>query len=123
MEKLAKLTTLDALPVIDRRAGLKLAGENPALADEIMTLFIRDLSPEVLAFHALLAEKNYAELQKRLHKLHGACCYTGTPRLKACLHHIETLLKMQEVADLPELLSQLDHEAQALMTQHMKNQP
>lgn len=34
-----------------------------------------------------------AELLRTIHKLHGACCYTGTPKLQQCSLNIEEQLK------------------------------
>lgn len=118
MEKSANSIALNALPIIDRQDGLRLAGQNQAFADEILNLFIAELKAETQAFHALLAENNLVDLQKQIHKLHGACCYTGTPRLKACIYHLETVLKTQQAADLASLLTQLSNEADALIAEH-----
>jgi two-component system sensor histidine kinase BarA len=118
MEKSANSIALNALPIIDRQDGLRLAGQNQAFADEILNLFIAELKAETQAFHALLAQNNLVELQKQIHKLHGACCYTGTPRLKACIYHLETVLKTQQAADLASLLTQLSDEADALIAEH-----
>lgn len=120
MEKSAELVTLTDLPILDRQDGLRLAGHNQALADDILDLFIGELDAETTSFHSLLAESNLTELQRRIHKLHGACCYTGTPRLKACLYHLETVLKTKQAADLSVLLTQLSSEANALITEHAK---
>lgn len=120
MEKPADLATLNNLPILDRQEGLRLAGQNQALADDILNLFINELDAETQLFHRLLAENNLTELQRCLHKLHGACCYTGTPRLKACLYHLETVLKTKQAANLASLLTQLSSEASALITEYQK---
>lgn len=119
-EKTIDIINLGNLPIIDKAEGLRLAGQNQDLANEILSLFMKDLTTEILAFNQLLAEKNYTDLQKRLHKLHGACCYSGTPRLKTCLYHIETLLKTNQRDDLAKALAQLTHEAEQLMTAYAK---
>jgi two-component system sensor histidine kinase BarA len=118
MENSANSIELNQLPIIDRQDGLRLAGHNQAFADEILSLFIAELKTETDAFHKLLAENNLVDLQKQIHKLHGACCYTGTPRLKACIYHLETVLKTQQAADLANLLTQLSNEADALIAEH-----
>lgn len=120
MEKSAELVNLSELPILDRQDGLRLAGHNQALANDILDLFIGELEAETTAFHHLLNENNPTELQRRIHKLHGACCYTGTPRLKACLYHLETILKTNQAADLASLLTQLSGEASALIAEHAK---
>ncbi len=109
---------LDDLPILDQAAGLKLAGQNIALAEEILSLFIKELETEVPVFHTLLSSKNYQELQRRVHKLHGACCYTGTPRLKTLLHTLETELKSPIMENLAPILDQLDTEVRLLLAHH-----
>lgn len=115
MGKSAEQVTLEDLPVIDKTEGLRLAGQNQALADDIMDLFIKDLTTEVVAINQLFSSQNYGELKTRLHKLHGACCYTGTPRLKSCLYHTETLLKTNQLDTLADALLAVTHEAQQVL--------
>ena len=55
------------------------------------------------------------QLLQQIHKLHGACCYTGVPRLKDLAELIETQLKQgKSLADLEPELLELDDVLQAL---------
>lgn len=118
MDKKNHLLSLDDLPILDNAAGLKLAGQNAALAEEILDLFMKELKTEIPLFHTLLSSKNYQELQRRVHKLHGACCYTGTPRLKSLLHTLETELKSPIMENLASILDQLDTEVRLLLVHY-----
>lgn len=115
-----KALPLGHLPVHDEAAGLKLAGDNQALAVEIFDLFLAELKTDLPDFHALHLSKNYPELLRRVHKLHGACCYTGTPRLKALLNQLETELKTHIMDNVASLLDQLDTEVHLLLLHHAR---
>lgn len=115
-----KALTFTDLPVYDKAAGLRLAGDNQALADEIFDLFLAELQTDLPDFHALNLSKNYPELLRRVHKLHGACCYTGTPRLKALLNQLETDLKTHIMDNVASLLDQLDTEVHLLLLHHAR---
>lgn len=118
MDKKNHILSLNDLPILDQAAGLKLAGQNARLAEEIFGLFMKELETEIPAFHTLLSSKNYQELQRRVHKLHGACCYTGTPRIKCLLHTLETELKSPIMENLAPILDQLDTEVRLLQAHH-----
>jgi two-component system, NarL family, sensor histidine kinase BarA len=79
---------------------LKKCNNNPALAKELFDLFISEL-PEFYE-KILHAEKmkNKKALLDVIHKLHGACCYIGVPRLKDLVADTEQLLK-QNKTDAP----------------------
>ena len=108
------------LPVIDWGQSSRLAGQNDSLAKEILGILIKDLPSDLAALHELDQIKNYHELQRRVHKLHGAVCYTGTPRLKMLLAQLETHLKNHIMDDLPSLLNQLDIEIHLLLEHYSR---
>lgn len=111
---------LKEMPVIDWEQSSRLAGQNDSLAKEILGLLIKDLPSELTALHELGQVKNYHELQRRVHKLHGAVCYTGTPRLKMLLAQLETHLKNHIMDDLSFLLNQLDTEIHLLLEHYSR---
>ena len=55
------------------------------------------------------------QLLQQIHKLHGACCYTGVPALKNLAELLETQLKQGKTpAELEPELLELDDVLQAL---------
>ena len=108
------------MPVIDHEEGMRLAGHKKELARDILNILTRDLPRELAAIHALYSAKNYQELLKTVHKLHGAVCYAGTPRLKTVLAALETHLKTHIMDDSSSLLDQLDTEVSHLL-EHIKH--
>ena len=103
------------LPVIDWALGLKLAGNKREVAEEMLHLLTATLTDEVTAIKQLQENNRYAELQQRLHKLHGAVCYCGTPRLKNVIVALESVLKSNKIENLTTLLEQLEFESRLLL--------
>src|SRR5579883_3629515 len=94
---------LNHLPTIDWELAIKLAGNKPSLAEEMLDLFIKMLPEDLGAINELHENKNYSELLRRVHKLHGALCYCGIPRLKTLIARIEVELKNNILLNLPLL--------------------
>jgi two-component system, NarL family, sensor histidine kinase BarA len=84
---------------IDWELGIRLANGNEELARELLTI----LKEELVTHKAKLIEhytmQDWPELQKEVHKLHGATCYTGTPKLKDAACNLERKLKDFKAAD------------------------
>ncbi len=77
------------LPIVDWELGKRLAGNQVDLAEDLMSMLTKSLPNEVVIMNELVVQKNYPELLKRVHTLHGAASYCGTPRLKALLGYFE----------------------------------
>lgn len=105
------------LPVIDWELATKLAGNKKELAEEMLCFLLKTLPQDRLAILELrhTHTQNPTELLRRVHKLHGALCYCGVPRLKALVAHLETALKNNIMDGLPSLLDQLDVEIDLLL--------
>lgn len=103
------------LPIIDWEDAIRLAGHKKELARDLLDMLAEQLPKELQTIHQLYKDKNYLEMQKAVHKLHGAVCYTGTPRLKLVLSTLETSLKSHIMGSSSSLLSQLDAEVDQLL--------
>lgn len=106
---------LHNLPVIDWELGTKLAGNKKELAEEMLDLFMKNLSDEVATINQFYAKKDYPELLRRVHKIHGALCYCGLPRLKTIVARLETELKNNIMTNLPSFLNKLNAEVNLLL--------
>lgn len=80
-------------PLIDRELALQRAGGKEALATEMLQMLFNSLPEAEQKLQHALADGNSIAVQQQVHKLHGACCYTGVPRLKAVVEELETQLK------------------------------
>lgn len=97
---------------------LTRAGGKQDLAREMLKMLV-DTIPEtknLIESHMQPGEEE--ALLKHVHKLHGACCYTGVPKLKSLSEMIETQLKQEAKIEalepeLFELVDELDNVASA----------
>lgn len=114
---------LNHLPVIDWEASIKLAGGQKKLAQDLLLLLAKTLPRDTADIKQLAKEENYPELTVRVHKLRGALCYCGLPRLKSLLSLLETRIKNPIMFSLPPLLDQLDVEVNLLLLHYPRPQP
>lgn len=101
--------------IIDWKLALKLANNKRDLAEEMLTLLMKTLPDEFAAIKEAHIEKNYEELLKLVHKLHGAVCYCGVPRLKNAIYNLESILKRNKFAEVPLLFARLELEVEELL--------
>lgn len=102
-------------PLIDWDAALQRAAGKADLAQDMLQLLIQSLPQTQKQINQALQENEPQMLLHTLHKLHGACCYTGVPRLKNLLETLETQLKKgasiralePELSELDDVLEQL----------------
>jgi two-component system sensor histidine kinase BarA len=83
-------------PIIDLELGKKLAGNNQKIAEEMMILFLKELPGTFHAMQKVYQEQKFNELKRLAHKLHGALCYCGLPRLKSATAALECALDNNE---------------------------
>lgn len=95
-------------PIIDWQLGIKLANNNQALAEDLLALFIKSLENEFVNIKLAYENCNHDELLHHVHKLHGAACYCGVPRLKDAVAILEAALKQNKMADIPALFDQFE---------------
>lgn len=78
--------------IYDWQMALKLTGNKPEIAKEMLQQLKIMLPKEKAAIHLCYTNKDYVGLREKVHHLHGAACYCGVPRLKNALHHLETIV-------------------------------
>lgn len=101
--------------VIDWELGLKLAGNKKELALEMLTLLTKTLADDMSSIKQAYLNKQSEELRQRSHKLFGAVCYCGTPRLKQALAALENALKQSGTEIDPVLLNQCEYESELVI--------
>ena len=101
--------------LVDWPLALERASGKCSLMKEMLQMLISSISPTRAAIAQALATHDDAQVLQQVHKLHGACCYTGVPRLKQLAELLETQLKQGKSLNQlePELL-ELDDLMQAL---------
>jgi len=75
---------------IDWELGIKLAGGRMELAKEFFEKLIAILPAEKQKINNDYEKRHWKALRDHVHKLHGACCYCGVPKLRHCVQKLET---------------------------------
>ena len=108
---------------IDWDLAIQRAGQKETLAKEMLQSLVSSLPSTNQDIVSAISDKNIDQLKTVIHKLNGACCYSGVPALGRIVHQIETDLKKGESIDslepeFFELFEQIEHvmaEAPALL--------
>ncbi|WP_162558612.1 hybrid sensor histidine kinase/response regulator [Saliniradius amylolyticus] len=105
---------------VDWLQALQQADNDEAIARQLLAAFVAQL-PEITGAMQQAAEQDdNEELARLLHKLHGACCYTGVPQLRSLCEEMETLAKQNQfeqvhgrLESLWQLCDQVQQDSQA----------
>ncbi|OGT07531.1 MAG: hypothetical protein A2103_03505 [Gammaproteobacteria bacterium GWF2_41_13] len=81
--------------IIDWALADRLAGNSHERAKEILNLLIELLPEHRHDISTAYQEKNWPILERALHKLIGALCYCGTPRLTATAKKLHQSIKIK----------------------------
>ena len=86
------------------------ANDNEALALEMLQMLHDSIPNTYQAIEQALEQRADDTMLKTVHKLHGACCYSGVPALQKLCQTVESALKLgQNLDDIePEVLELLD---------------
>lgn len=102
---------------IDLGLAVKLAAGNKELALELLSMLIKSLPEARANINKYFIDKSFQELKDEVHKLHGACCYCGVPKLKQNLKTIEQNLNDCLYTNLEYLIEVFNKEIDAIMSQ------
>uniref|UniRef100_A0A486XII4 histidine kinase n=1 Tax=Rheinheimera sp. BAL341 TaxID=1708203 RepID=A0A486XII4_9GAMM len=109
------LPAFPASKLVDWQSALERAGGKCSLMKDMLQMLVASIEQTRQTLAHAISHHDDQQLLQQVHKLHGACCYTGVPRLKGLAELIETQLKQGSSATAlePELL-ELDDVLQAL---------
>ncbi|WP_286262529.1 two-component sensor histidine kinase BarA [Thalassotalea atypica] len=96
---------------IDWSIALTRAGNKANLAKDLLSGLVNSLPETKLHILDALTSQDIEQAKILIHKLNGACCYTGVPLLGKITHQIETDLKQgKSLDDLePEFFEFFEH--------------
>lgn len=101
--------------LIHWQTAIERAAGKHDLMKEMLHMLIASITPTRDALQQAIAVKDEQQVLQHVHKLHGACCYTGVPRLKNLAELLETQLKQgKSLTELDPELLELDDILQAL---------
>ena len=98
----------ESLAIINPALSLKLANNKKDLAIEMHRMFIIDIEAASIDLEKLKRDEHYSAIVNLVHKLHGACCYTGAPTFKkSCKDLEDTINSNKPKAQADGLLEKL----------------
>ncbi len=106
---------------LDWQECLKYSNNKETLAKELLGMLKKDLPQFQTGLAQALQKNDIEQLRHHSHKLHGACCYCGVPRLKQLVEQLEIQIKTHKQNQIPSLVKQIDQEIQnvlAALKQH-----
>ncbi|MFT6896258.1 MAG: two-component system sensor histidine kinase BarA [Paraglaciecola sp.] len=106
----------EQLTRLDWPLALKRANGNASAARDVFEQFIVQLPALIADIEYHSQQQHFSQLQAVVHKLHGACCYTGVPLLHGHCGETETLLKSQQQGESLIGAAKLVEEAYKLLT-------
>jgi len=100
-----------SIAVIDWPLAMKRAGNKENLAKEMLEGLTKSLPEAKMQITDAVTALDVDQLKTLVHKLNGACCYSGVPSLSKVAHQIETSLKQGVSIDElePEFLEFFEH--------------
>lgn len=100
---------------IDWQLCIKLAGNKEDLAQEMLEMLINALPSDRAAIKSAFDNQDYYELREQVHKLHGACCYVGVPKLKAIAKELENAISALDIDRIEAYVAALEKEIAAIL--------
>ncbi len=88
---------LDELKIIDLEQGKNLAGGNNDAANEMLVLLNKELDQDLAGLQQAWQNRALDQVHDIAHRLHGACCYCGTPALRQASQQLEMLLTTERL--------------------------
>lgn len=93
---------------------LKQSNNNPKIAKELLSLLGKELP---LFKQQLSNAKHNKVILDIVHKLHGACCYVGVPKLREVVQHTEMKLKNDLTTDVSQNILHIVQAIDEVITQ------
>jgi two-component system sensor histidine kinase BarA len=115
-ESRMQVTNYSNLNAIDWKLCAKLAGNKIDLAKEMLEMLIVALPTDRAKIKQAYKAHDYHELREQVHKLHGACCYVGVPKLKAIAKELEDAIATSATEKIKYYVTALSNEVDAILS-------
>jgi len=107
--------------IFDKPLGIKLAGGNEQLADELFPMLISELPTHRKNLLIAQQENSTENLKKHIHKLHGGTKYCGVPNLLAAAASFENIIDLKESDKYESGLNSVIHSIDELLAFYQAN--
>lgn len=91
--------------IMDLQEALRLSNGKKDLARDMLAKLTVNLGAEAEEISQLFQQQAWTELQDRVHRLYGGCCYCGVPELRQASGKLDALLVKGDHSDLPNSLN------------------
>ena len=102
--------------IFDKQQALEQAGDDPALAKDLLQMLLAELPELLVKLKDALADNDHTALWDHAHKIHGSTAYCGVPALKAAAYSMEQLIKDEMVAEYFAGVEIIDAEIERLVS-------
>ena len=111
-----KPSVSESVKVFDLQLALKRSANKKDLAKEMLVGLVSELPDTSKNIKEAIEQQQLADVKRLIHKLNGACCYTGTSNLAEITAQLETQLKSGlTIASLePEFMEFFEHIEQVI---------
>lgn len=106
---------VEAMQVIDWNKSLKLAGNQPKLAKEMLNALIKELPTVQKSINHAFSDNNLEKLREEVHRLHGVCCYCGVPLLKRVVSDFEKVIAHADTQTLQLHVTKFNKEVNKIL--------
>ena len=101
--------------VVDISECLRLANQKPPLALEMFSMLAEHLEKDLQEIGLACRSGEKEKLGALLHKLKGACCYTGVPQLRLAVEAFHQQLRENDSSEFSAALAGLESAAEAVI--------
>jgi two-component system sensor histidine kinase BarA len=103
--------------VFDVALALKRSANNKELAKEMLIGLVDSLPKTSDSIREAIDNNKITDVKRLVHKLNGACCYSGTSNLSKVINQLETQLKSGSTIESlePEFLEFFEHVEQMVI--------
>lgn len=105
---------MNELQTIDWANCLELSNNKENLAKELLQMFVADLPASSAAIENAFNNQDTQDLANQAHRLHGACCYVGVPKLRSTVRLLESAAKTGDLDSCVPLLQDMRDEIKAV---------
>lgn len=106
------------VPPIDWELCIKLAGNKEDLAQEMLDMLLNSLETDLLNIKKSYNENKMHDLREYVHRLHGACCYVGVPKLKAIAKELEDAIAHENTDKVSRYVIAMEKEITQILDFH-----
>lgn len=103
---------MDDILWVDLEHGSSILGSKDVAID-LLVIFTKKLTQEIDIIRKHRQDKQWRKFYEAIHKLHGAACYSSTPKIKHTLQTIEHICRkpviQEETAPCHSDVNKIDH--------------